>query len=149
MKSCREVMTANPVCCLPGDTVEQVARTMKTEDVGPIPVIENHTSRKLVGIVTDRDLVIKVLAEGRNGQDTNVETVMTHDPITCEDQDSLDKAMQLMSEHQIRRIPIVNARHEIVGIIAQADIATRVDEPQKVSNVVEEISKPDTASASV
>ncbi len=145
MYKCSEIMTTNPVCCLPRDTVQRAAQIMKTEDVGPVPVVESQASRKLVGIITDRDLVLNVLAEGRTAQHTRVEEVMTRDMITCREQDNLDKAIQAMAQYQIRRIPIVNANREIVGIIAQADVATRVDEPDKTAKVVEEISKPDAA----
>jgi CBS domain-containing protein len=142
MNTVREVMTSNPTCALPTDTVHRVAQLMKSENVGPIPVVESHNSKKLVGIVTDRDLVLKVLAEGRNGQDTTVEAVMSRNPVSCRENDNLDQAYQAMSQHQIRRIPIVNDRNEIVGIIAQADIATRVEQPNKTAEVVEEISRP-------
>lgn len=142
MTTVRDVMTANPSCALPTDTVHQVAQLMKSEDVGPIPVVESHDSKKLVGIVTDRDLVLKVLAEGRNGQDTTVETVMTRNPVSCRENDSLDQALQAMSQYQVRRIPIVNDRNEIIGIIAQADVATRVEQPNRTAEVVEDISKP-------
>lgn len=147
MHKCSEIMTTNPVCCLPRDTVERAAQIMKTEDVGPVPVVESQASKKLVGIITDRDLVLNVLAEGRTAQHTRVEEVMTRDMVTCREQDNVDKAIQAMAEYQIRRIPIVNANREIVGIIAQADVATRVEEPDKTAKVVEEISKPDTAIA--
>ncbi len=147
MHKCSEIMTTNPVCCLPRDTVQRAAQIMKTEDVGPVPVVESQASKKLVGIITDRDLVLNVLAEGRTAQHTRVEEVMTRDMITCREQDNVDKAIQAMAQYQIRRIPIVNANREIVGIIAQADVATRVEEPDKTAKVVEEISKPETAIA--
>ncbi len=141
MATCRDVMTANPTCCVPTETVQHVAQLMKNENVGPIPVTESQNSKKLVGIVTDRDLVLKVLAEGRSPQDVSVEEVMTRNPVTCRETDDVDNAMQAMSQHQVRRIPIVNDRNEIVGIIAQADIATRVEQPRKTADVVEEISR--------
>lgn len=143
MKSCGDVMTADPVCCLRTDTIERVAHLMKMEDVGSIPVIESQKSRKLVGIVTDRDIVLKAVTDRRYGQDTTVEAVMTHDPVTCREGEKLDKALKKMADHQVRRIPVVNGGDEIVGIIAQADIATRTEEPAKTAEVVEEISKAD------
>jgi len=143
MTTCGEVMTSNPTCCLPSETVERAAQKMKMEDVGSIPVVQDQSSRKLVGIVTDRDLVLKVLAEGRNPQNTTVEAIMTRDPFTCRVQDDVNKAFQAMSNHQVRRIPVVNDRNEIIGIIAQADFATRADQPYKTAEVVEEISKSD------
>jgi len=141
MKTCAEVMTLNPICCLPTDSIERVAQMMKAEDVGSIPVVESPNSKKLVGIITDRDLVLKGVAEGRNNQDSPIEPIMTRNPVTCRERDDLEKAFKAMSDHQVRRLPIVNDRNEIVGIIAQADIATRVEEPEKVAEVIGEISK--------
>jgi CBS domain-containing protein len=147
MTTCREVMTSNPTCAVPTDSVERVAQMMKSENVGPIPVVESKDSKKLVGIVTDRDLVLKVLAEGRSGQNTNVDAVMTRNVTACREDDNLDRALQAMADQQIRRIPIVNGNNEIVGIIAQADVATRTEQPRKTADVVEEISKPAASGA--
>jgi CBS domain-containing protein len=141
MKTCEEVMTPNPVCCLPTDSVKRAAELMQRENVGPIPVIENEQSRKLVGIVTDRDLVLKVIAEGCDASATQVESVMTRKVVSCRADDSLQKAMDLMSKHQLRRITIVDKAHVILGIISQADIATRGNKPEKTAEVVKDISQ--------
>ncbi|RIK42452.1 MAG: hypothetical protein DCC55_08775 [Chloroflexi bacterium] len=138
----RDIMTKDPTCCLPGDTVDQVAQLMKSEDIGPVPVVENHETKKLVGIVTDRDLAIKVVAEGRDPKQTRVEEVMTRELVTCRPEDDLQQVFQAMADHQVRRIPVVTTDGRIVGIIAQADIATRVDQPEPTAEVVEEISRP-------
>jgi CBS domain-containing protein len=79
MKKCNEVMTKNPVCCLPTDLVSKAAELMKSKDIGPVPIIENEQTRKLVGIVTDRDLALKIVAEGRDPKSTKAEAVMTRD----------------------------------------------------------------------
>ena len=141
MKKCEEVMTKNPVCCLPSDNVAKVAEMMKRENIGPIPVIENEQTRKLVGIVTDRDLAMKIVAEGRDAKSTKVEVVMTHKVVTCRADDDLQKALDTMSEHQLRRIPIVDKENRILGIISQADVATRVNQPEKTAEMVKEISQ--------
>ena len=141
MKTCESVMTKNPVCCLPSDTVESVAQLMKRENIGSVPVIESEHSRKLIGIVTDRDLALKVVAEGCDAKTTKVEEVMTRQVVTCHSGDDLQKALDAMSGHQLRRIPIVNKENEILGIIAQADIATRVNRPEKTAEVVKDISE--------
>jgi len=141
MKKCEEVMTKNPVCCLPNDLVTNVAQMMKRENIGPIPVIDNEKTRKLVGIVTDRDLAVKIVAEGRDAKSTKVEAVMTHKVVTCLAEDDLQKALDAMSEHQLRRIPIVDNDNKILGIIAQADVATRVNQPEKTAEMVKEISE--------
>jgi len=141
MKKCDAVMTKDPVCCLPSDMVAEVARLMKRENIGPIPVIENEETRKLVGIVTDRDLALKIVAEGRDAKSTKVETVMTRKVVTCRADDDLQIALDAMSKHQFRRIPIVDTDNKILGIISQADVATRIDQPEKTAEMVKEISQ--------
>ena len=141
MKKCSEVMTKNPVCCLPNDMVAKVAQLMKSKDIGPVPIIENEQTKKLVGIVTDRDLALKIVAEGRDPKSTKAEEVMTRKVVTCRGEDDVQKALDAMSDHQLRRIPVVDNDNKIVGIIAQADVATRVDQPAKTAEVVKDISQ--------
>ena len=141
MKKCNEVMTKNPVYCLPDDMVAKVAQLMQRENIGSIPVIENEQTQKLVGIVTDRDLALKVVAKGQDANSTKVEAVMTHKVVTCRAGDDLQMALDAMAEHQLRRIPIVDDDDKIVGIIAQADVATRVNLPEKTAEMVKEISQ--------
>lgn len=141
MKKCEEVMTKNPVWCLPNNMVEQVAQKMKRENVGSIPVIENEQTQKLVGIVTDRDLALKIVAEGLDAKSTMVEEVMTRNVVTCLAEDDLQKALDAMSGHQLRRIPVVGTDNKIVGIIAQADVATRGNQPEKTAEMVKQISQ--------
>jgi len=141
MKKCNEVMTKDPVCCLPNDSVAKAAALMKSENIGSIPIVENKQSQKLVGIVTDRDLALKIVAGALDAKSTTVETVMTHKVVTCHADDNLQRALDAMAEHQLRRIPVVDNDNRIVGIIAQADVATRVDQPEKTAEVVKEISQ--------
>ena len=143
---CKEIMTEDPACCLPGDTVDQAAQLMKDEEVGPIPVVADQQTKRLLGIVTDRDLAVKVVADARQIAAVKVEEVMTRNPVTCHADDDLQTAIDAMEKHQVRRIPIVDDNNQIIGIIAQADIATRVREPELTAEVVEEISKSATAS---
>jgi CBS domain-containing protein len=138
---CSEVMTENPSCCLPTDTVFEAAQLMKSEGVGPIPIINDKETRKLEGMVTDRDLALKVVAEGLDPKNTKVEEVMTTGIVTCGPDDNANKAIELMEQHQVRRIPIVDGSNRLLGIIAQADIATRMNAPQKTAEVVEQISE--------
>ena len=138
---CRDLMTKDPSCCLPSDAVNKAAQLMKTENVGAIPVVDDHNDRQLVGIVTDRDLALNVIAAGRSPQNTSVADVMTRDVTACRAGDDLEKALAEMGDQQLRRIPVVDDDRRIVGIIAQADIATRLDAPKKTAEVVEEISK--------
>ena len=142
MRSCNDVMTANPTCVLAGDPVSRAAEVMKREDVGAVPVVEDDTSRKLVGIITDRDIVVQLIAEGKEAGACKIEECMSRNPVTCTPQDRIDDAMDRMGQHQIRRIPVVDGKNRVVGIISQADIATRVDKPEKTANVLEDISQP-------
>jgi len=141
MKKCNEVMIKNPFCCLPNDVVVKVAQLMKSKEIGSIPVIENEETNKLVGIVTDRDLALKVVAEGRALQTTKAEDVMSRKVVTCRDDDDMHKALDAMSKHQLRRIPVVDKDNRIVGIIAQADVATRVNDTRKTAALVKGISQ--------
>jgi CBS domain-containing protein len=144
MKICKEVMTPKPYCCLPTDGVAAVAQIMKRENIGPLPVIDSQESRKLIGIITDRDLAMKVVGEGRDIEATKVEAVMTRKVVTCREDDELQRALNLMSEHQLRRIVIVDNVNKVVGIISQADLATRMNQPEKTAEVVKDISQADT-----
>lgn len=141
MKTCSEVMTKNPVCCLPTDMVTKAADLMKSENIGSIPVIENEQTEKLIGIVTDRDLALRIVAEGRDAKSTKVEAVMTRKVVSCLAGDDVQKALDAMAEHQLRRIPVVDNDNKVLGIIAQADVATRVDQPEKTAEMVKEISQ--------
>jgi CBS domain-containing protein len=134
-------MTMNPTCCLPSDTVAKVAQMMRSKDIGPVPIIENEQTQRLVGIVTDRDLALKVVAEGRDAKTTTAAEVMTGKVVTCHAEDDLQNALDAMSEHQLRRIPVVDSDFRIIGIIAQADVATRVDQPETTAAVVKGISQ--------
>lgn len=141
MSTCSEVMTKNPVSALPTDTVVNVAQLMKERDIGPVPIVEDKVTKKLIGIVTDRDLALKVVAEGRDPNITLVRDVMTTDVVTCHEEDDIDSTLDAMSKHQLRRILVVDKNDQLVGIIAQADVATRMDEPEKTGEVVKEISQ--------
>jgi CBS domain-containing protein len=141
MKKCNEVMTKDPVCCLPADLVTKVAELMKSEHVGSIPVVDNEQTKKLVGIVTDRDLALKIVADKLDAKSTKVEMVMTRKLVTCHAEDDLQKAVDAMSENQLRRIPIVDADNKILGIIAQADVMMHFDHPKKAAEMVKEISQ--------
>lgn len=141
MTICSEVMTKSPVSALPTDTVVNVAQLMKERDIGPVPIVEDKVSGKLIGIVTDRDLAMKVVADGRDPNTTLVRDVMTTEVVTCREEDDIDGALDAMSTHQLRRIPVVDKDDRLVGIIAQADVAIRMDEPEKTGEVVKEISQ--------
>ena len=142
MKKSSEVMTRDPICCLSTDTASKAAQLMRVVDVGSIPVVEDEQTLKLVGIVTDRDLAIRVVADGRSANLTRVADVMSHEIITCRANDDVQKAVDAMSLHQLRRIPVIDDDHRVVGIISQADIATRVEKSEEIAEMVKEISQP-------
>lgn len=141
MKTSSDVMTKNPVAALPDDTVASVAQLMKDRDIGPVPIVEDKISKKLLGIVTDRDLAIKVVAAGLDPRTTPVKEVMTRDVVTCHEEDEIEATLAAMSKHQLRRILVVDADGSLVGIIAQADVATRMNEPETTGEMVKEISQ--------
>jgi CBS domain-containing protein len=114
---------------------------MKSEDVGAIPIIEG-SSRQLVGMVTDRDIVVKALASGRSPEQTTVREVMTTDLVTCREDEEVSSAVSRMAERQVRRIPVVDGGGSLTGIIAQADVATRVHKDATTGELVEAISEP-------
>jgi len=136
-----EIMTTDPQCCLPSDPVMMAAQIMKSEDVGPVPVVENKEEKKLAGIVTDRDLAIKVVAEARDPKTTPVAEVMSEGLVTCRDNDDVRSVLQLMEVNQLRRIPVVDKHDCLQGIIAQADVATRLGSANAAGKVVQEVSQ--------
>jgi len=139
---CSGIMSDNPTACLPSDSVIEAARLMKANDVGSIPVVEDNQERRLVGIVTDRDIVMRVVAEARDAKTTMVEDVMTRDLMTVGPDDDVGRVIAAMEEHQVRRILVVDGDGRLVGIIAQADIAARMEAPETTAEVVERISQP-------
>jgi CBS domain-containing protein len=136
------MMTSDPVCCEPSDAVPRVAQVMKQQDVGSVPVVESQSSRRLVGMVTDRDLVTKIVAEGRDVARATVREAMTANPISCREDDDVKDAMAAMSERQVRRMPVVDGEGRVTGIIAQADVATRMGQDRDTGQMVESISEP-------
>ena len=142
MPKCSDVMTRDPICCEPGDSVTQVAGIMKDKNVGSLPVVESKQSRRLVGIVTDRDLVTKVVAGGLSVASTAVRDAMTTNPSSCKEEDDVDRAVSMMAERQVRRVPVLDGTGKLTGIIAQADVATRVRRDQRTGEMVEAISEP-------
>lgn len=138
---CADVMTRNPTTCETSATVQAAALIMSEEDVGIVPVVEPKTQR-LVGVVTDRDLCLDVVASGKNPTFMLVSDSLHTDPITCRQEDDLDLCLEKMRTWQVHRIPVVNEDGRCVGIISQKDIALRVTQPKKVYDTVREISKP-------
>jgi CBS domain-containing protein len=138
----REVMTKDPACVTPGATIREAAQLMQRENVGIVPVVEEKGTKRLLGVVTDRDIAIRVVAEGRDGG-TRVSEVMSSSRIkTCTPDDNVDDAMEAMASEQVRRIPIIDDRGSLVGIVAQADIVRKARDGGKAENTVQQISEP-------
>ena len=136
----KEVMSTNPACCTPTDTIQNVAKMMCDRNVGSIPVVDDQQSRTLLGMITDRDLCCSVLARGLDPKTTRVQEFITYNPVSCRDGENIDKCERVMQEHQIRRVPVVDGENRVIGIVAQADVALK-EKPEKVHKTVAEISK--------
>src|SRR5262245_2744355 len=139
--TCRDVMTPNPSCCVPADSAAMAAQIMKREDVGAVPIVSDYNSLNLVGIITDRDLAVKVVSEGRDAHNTRIDHVMSRNPVSCREEEDTNQAIRMMANNQVRRIPVVDSGNRLVGIIAQADLA-RHESEEEVGEMVEEISQP-------
>jgi CBS domain-containing protein len=137
----QDVMTKNPASVTPAATAREAAQLMQREDTGVIPVVEEQSSKRLVGIVTDRDIAIRIVAEGKDAN-TRVSEIMSANRLaTCSPNDNVDDVMNAMAKEQVRRIPIVDDRGSLLGIVAQADIVRKADDT-KAERTVEDISKP-------
>jgi len=137
-----EVMTADPACCPRDMKLPEVARFMRNNDCGEIPVIDSDTSRKLVGVITDRDIVCRAVAGDMNIPETRVSEVMTPSPVTVANNASLDECREKMEEHRIRRVPVIDPEGRVCGIVAQADIA-RLGSMQEIAELVQDVSQRD------
>jgi len=132
-----QLMTENPRTVPAGSSVVDAAQLMRDEDAGIAPVVDGE---RLVGVVTDRDIAIKVVAEGRDPRSTTVDEIAATDLVTIDPQQELDEALRLMATHQVRRLPVVEEDGRLVGILAQADVARYAD-AARTGEVVEEISE--------
>ena len=118
-KTIQDAMTSNPTTVSPDTTAGDAAQIMKSEDIGSLPIVEDN---RLFGVVTDRDIAIRIVAEGRSA-DTPVGEIASKDVVTVDPQQSIDEAARLMAERQVRRLPVVEEDGKLVGILAQADVA--------------------------
>jgi CBS domain-containing protein len=136
-QSIRDIMTSNPCSIDAEKSVAYAAKMMKEEDVGLAPIVEGD---KLIGMLTDRDIAIRVVAEGRDPDQVKVRDVASKEVVTIDPQQDLDEALRIMGKHQVRRLPVVEEDGKLVGVVAQADIAREGDDTQ-TGELVEEISK--------
>ena len=132
----RDVMTPNPRCVTPAETIQSAARIMREEDTGAVPVVENG---KVLGMITDRDIVIRVVAEGTQ-LDRPVRDVVSRDVVCATPEMSTREASKLMSEHQVRRLPVVE-NERLVGIVSIGDIAVKEGRDSRTGETLESISE--------
>jgi CBS domain-containing protein len=137
-KSIRDTMTVDPRSITPNDQIVEAARLMRDENVGSLPVSDEG---RLVGMLTDRDIAVRVVAEGKSPESTTVGEVFSRNPVAARPDQDLDEALQLMAQHQVRRLPVVED-DRLVGILAQADVALEEKE-KKTGELVESISQPE------
>jgi CBS domain-containing protein len=136
-QSIRDVMTTSPQSIESSSSIVDAARLMRDGDIGSLPVVDGG---KLTGVVTDRDITVRVVAEGKDPQNTKVGDVLSQDLVTIDPQQDLDEALRLMARHQVRRLPVVEEDGRLVGIVAQADVAEQGDDRQ-TGQMVEKISE--------
>jgi CBS domain-containing protein len=136
MTTARDIMTPNPTCVRSSDTVLDAARRMAQESIGALPVCGEDN--RLKGMLTDRDIVVKVLAEGKDPRATHVSEVPRGDLVTVKADDDVDRVLQTMKQHKIRRVPVLEG-HDLVGIVAQADVARSLPE-SAVGDLVDALS---------
>lgn len=121
-KRCKDVMTRDVKFCLPQDTAYQAARMMEVDQVGVLPVVEDAESQKLTGILTDRDLAMRVTASGIDPKTVRVHAIMSSTPISCRVEDEISRASHAMIEFNIRRVPVVDSTSRLVGILSRSDV---------------------------
>jgi CBS domain-containing protein len=136
-KSVKDAMTSDVKTASPAQPLTDVARLMKQEDVGAVPVVDGD---RLVGVVTDRDIVVRGIADGSDPHVIKAGDIASRDIVTVRPDDDLDEVLRLMAQHQVRRLPVVEDGR-LVGVVAQADVAQEAKE-KDVGHLVEEISKP-------
>jgi CBS domain-containing protein len=137
----QEIMTTAVECCTPADTARQAASCMREADSGVVPVIASKDDPRVVGVVTDRDLCMDVVAAGRNPSEFRVEECMTRQVVTCRPDDDLEKVSDLMAEKQIRRIPVINEKGAILGIVSMADVAHSPRSAAEVGEALHDVSE--------
>ena len=138
----QDIMTADPVCVTPETPVSEAAQLMKDQNVGMLPVVDGNGSKSLIGVITDRDIAVRHVGAGHNTNDCPVREAMTERPTTCPPDADVEEVMNVMGREQVRRIPIVDERGSLVGVVAQADVVLHARNENKAEQTIEEISQP-------
>jgi CBS domain-containing protein len=141
MKTVNELMTRDPVCCSPETSLQEVAQMMLEHACGCIPIVESNGQERIVGVITDRDICCRTVAQGRNPLELTARDVMTKPAVTVGPRTSIDECCELMEENLIRRIPVVDDSGRCCGIVAQADVVLHV-ERNRAADVLRHVSQP-------
>jgi CBS domain-containing protein len=145
MKKAKEIMTKNPACCSPETSLQEIAKSMLEANCGEIPVLNEE--KKPVGVITDRDITCRAVAQGKNPLELKAKDCMTKSIVMVREDTSLQECCAIMEEYQIRRVPVVDAQGRCCGIVAQADIALKASK-EKAAEVLKQVSKSETAGSS-
>lgn len=138
----KDIMTAQPVCVTPDTVLSDAARLMQEQNVGMLPVVDGDKSSTLVGVVTDRDITIRHVAAGHASDSCQVREAMTDRVTTCSPNDDVKDLMTVMGREQVRRIPIVDERGLLLGVVSQADIVLHSEDAWNAERTIEKISHP-------
>jgi len=138
----QDIMTRDPSSVTADATVREAAQVMKRENVGIVPVVDAQNERRLVGVVTDRDIAIRCIAEGKDSTCRVRDVMSTDDLATCKVNDDVENVMSAMRSEKVRRIPIVDERGSLVGIVSQADVLLKTRDTSRAGETVEQISEP-------
>jgi len=138
-RSVRDVMTSDPECVNKGDDLKEVARIMKERDTGVVPVVDD--GNKIIGLITDRDIVVRGLAEGKDLAQCRVDELMTKQVRSVREDAPVDEVLTLMQSAEIRRVPVVNGDNELIGIVSIGDIAVNTNKDGQVGKAIEDISQ--------
>jgi CBS domain-containing protein len=137
----KEIMTTNPACCTADASLEEVAKAMVEHDCGEIPIVRSSADKSLLGVVTDRDIVCRLVAQGRNPVDEAAEACMSAPVVSVQETMSVEECTRLMEDNQIRRVPVVNGGGMVCGIVSQADIAKNASR-KLTADLVKDVSQP-------
>ncbi len=138
-----DIMTKDPRTVTADATVREAAQVMRAEDVGIVPVVDGQADKRLLGVITDRDIAVRCVADGRDGSTCRVRDVMSGGQVaTCKENDDVNSVMETMRSEKVRRIPIVDERGSLVGIVAQADIVRKANNDARAKSTIEQISEP-------
>ena len=137
----REIMTTDPACCTADASLEEVAKAMVEHDCGEIPIVRSSSDKSLLGVVTDRDIVCRLVAQGINPVDQAAESCMSSPVVSVRESTPLEDCAKLMEDKQIRRVPVVNGGGMVCGIVSQADIAKNASR-KITADLVKDVSQP-------